>query len=183
MKISRLREVVVAICFVLLLSLVVAKVERNNEQQLAGAFRAADGDSLVLGKQRLRLVGIDAPELSQTCTRAGASWDCGRQARIALAERVSDRTTRCDGSGLDKYHRLLVTCRNAAGDINATMVLSGMAVAFGDYKSQEAEAKAAHHGIWSGTFVMPSEWRRREKSGHIEEPHESSLFQRLFGVE
>jgi endonuclease YncB( thermonuclease family) len=183
MKISRLREVVVAICFVLLLSLVVAKVERNNEQQLVGAFRAADGDSLVLGKQRLRLVGIDAPELSQTCTRAGVSWDCGRQARIALAERVRDRTTRCDGSRQDKYQRLLVTCRNGDGDINAAMVSSGMAVAFGTYESEEAAAKAAQRGIWSGTFVMPSEWRRREKSGRVEEPHESSFFQRLFGVE
>jgi endonuclease YncB( thermonuclease family) len=183
MKFRYLREVVVTVCFVLLLSLVVAKVERNDEQRLAGAFRAADGDSLVLGKERLRLVGIDAPEFSQTCTQAGALWDCGRQARIALAERVKDRTTRCDGSRRDKYHRLLVTCRNGAGDINAAMVLSGMAVAFGDYESQEAEAKAAHHGIWSGTFVMPSEWRRLAKSGHIEELHESSLFQRLFGAE
>lgn len=38
-----------------------------------------DGDSLSVGQHEIRLFGIDAPELKQTCMRAGQSWACGSQ--------------------------------------------------------------------------------------------------------
>ena len=57
--------------------------------RFSGAAIAADGDSLRLGTDRIRLVGIDAPELTQVCWDAsGAEWPCGR-APIALSPTVS----------------------------------------------------------------------------------------------
>ena len=49
-------------------------------------------------------------------------------------------------------------------DVNAWMVRQGWALAFGDgwtYRSEQREAEAARRGIWAGTFLPPSEWRRR----------------------
>jgi endonuclease YncB( thermonuclease family) len=47
------------------------------------------------------------------------------------------------------------------------MVLGGWAVAFErysrDYVDQEAEARHAHRGLWSGTFQMPWEWRAEHR--------------------
>jgi hypothetical protein len=41
-----------------------------------------DGDALKFGKQRMRLYGIDAPELHQTCD--GGTWAAGKLVRDAL---------------------------------------------------------------------------------------------------
>jgi endonuclease YncB( thermonuclease family) len=162
-KISRLREIVTLVCFVLLLSLIVTKLENDNDQRLAGTFRAADGDSLVLGKQRLRLKGIDAPELSQTCMRQGKPWPCGLQAKLALGKLVAEPDVACVGNSRDKYHRLLVTCRRGSLNINRLQVTGGMAVSFGDYEQEEDVAKAARRGVWAGEFLMPSAWRARHR--------------------
>lgn len=158
-----MREIVTLVCFVLLLSLIVAKVERSNDERLAGVFRAVDGDSLVLGKQRLRLKGIDAPELSQTCMKDAKPWPCGLQARLALARLVAAPGIACTGNSRDKYDRLLVTCRDGNTDINRSQVLNGMAVSFGGYEHEEDTAKAAGRGLWAGEFIMPAEWRARHR--------------------
>jgi len=184
MKISRLREIVVALCFVLLLALVAAKIERDASPRLAGTFRAADGDSLALGEARLRLRGIDAPELVQTCTKAAKPWNCGLEAKRALAALVADRQIECAGSQRDKYDRLLVICSSGSLDINREMVVKGLAVSFGDYELEEGEARAARRGLWGSEFVVPSEWRSRLRTeGKREEPHFSSFFRGLFVVE
>ena len=39
----------------------------------------------------------------------------------ALQQLVSDEATQCGGNERDRYDRLLVTCRNKAGNINARM--------------------------------------------------------------
>ena len=39
------------------------------------------------------------------------------------------------------------------------MVSSGWAVAYGNYHSVEASARARKQGAWRGEFVDPQEWR------------------------
>jgi endonuclease YncB( thermonuclease family) len=46
-----------------------------------GIADVRDGDTLVIGKQKIRLQGIDAPELYQTCEENQQSYPCGRQAK------------------------------------------------------------------------------------------------------
>lgn len=176
-KISRFREIVTLVCFVLLLALIVTKVERDNAVRLDGGFRAVDGDSLLSGETRLRLLGIDAPELSQTCMRAGKAWNCGRDARQALAILVSAKAVTCEGGQKDKYGRLLVTCRNGSLDINRQQVLMGMAVSFGAFEAEERQAMAARRGLWASAFMRPSEWRvQHKRDAGREEPHSFSFF-------
>jgi endonuclease YncB( thermonuclease family) len=130
---------------------------------LSGVARVKDGDSLMVGATEVRLYGIDAPELHQTCERAGQGWACGAEAKQQLAALVGDRRVECDQVGTDQYRRALARCRVGDTDINRTLVALGYAVAFRhyslDYASAEDSAKANRRGLWSGTFEMPSEYR------------------------
>ncbi|MFN7308848.1 MAG: thermonuclease family protein, partial [Acetobacteraceae bacterium] len=52
-----------------------AEAKRMDPVLLQGEARAIDGDTLQVGDTRLRLHGIDAPELRQTCEdSAGVAW-------------------------------------------------------------------------------------------------------------
>ena len=44
-------------------------------QDISGSARAMDGDSLDMAGIVVRLHGVDAPELNQTCAREGQSED------------------------------------------------------------------------------------------------------------
>ncbi|MDB5523847.1 MAG: nuclease SNase-like protein [Rhizobium sp.] len=184
MKFSVLHSGVVAVCFLALMLLIAMKVETDAARTFNGRYRVADGDSLSLGHDRLRLLGIDAPELKQTCRRDGEVWRCGEAARQTLASLVEGRAVMCKGDRKDKYQRMLVTCRDGDININRQMVRRGMAFSFGDYQRDEDAAKSAHIGLWSGKVERPSDWRRTHAhSAAMEDegPHLPSFFQRLFG--
>jgi endonuclease YncB( thermonuclease family) len=129
----------------------------------SGLGHAKDGDSLMVGDTEVRLYGIDAPELHQTCQRAGYSWACGEKARAHLSALVDGRPVRCEQIGTDQYERLLGRCTVGSLDLNRAMVSLGYAVAYRhyslDYASAEDTAKAYKRGLWAGTFEMPDEYR------------------------
>jgi endonuclease YncB( thermonuclease family) len=45
------------------------------------------------------------------------------------------------------------------------MVASGMAVAYGGYNREEAEARAQKRGLWGSDFKLPRDWRRERGIG------------------
>ena len=143
-----------------LLALVAARMDRLNMRREQGAVTINDGDSLTLGATRIRLRGIDAPEYTQTCTRDGGYYACGRMARQALVALIGGRPVICEGWQKDRYGRLLGECKAGGVDLNRTLVEAGWAVAYGGFQSEEAAARAARRGIWAGSFVEPQEWRR-----------------------
>ena len=130
---------------------------------LSGAGRTIDGDSLMVGREEVRLFGIDAPEFAQTCTRGGQSWACGSAAADQLAKLIAGKQVTCTSLGSDQHGRTFARCTAGSTDLNRVMVASGYAVAFRrysfDYISAEESAKAARRGIWSGTFELPSDFR------------------------
>lgn len=132
-------------------------------QQLVGLAQAIDGDSLRLNGAELRLEGLDAPEYRQSCTEAsGRQVACGRNAHHALAAMIRRGPVTCDIGKSDRYGRGLARCRQGDTDINATLVKQGHAVAYGAYRSEEAQAKAAGRGLWALQFERPETWRRRQ---------------------
>jgi endonuclease YncB( thermonuclease family) len=146
--------------FFILASLIIAKIDLGHEVELQGPFYAIDGDTLAAGVERLRLVGIDAPEADQTCGGNGASqWRCGDAAREALSVFASDPATQCGGDARDRYGRILVQCQRVTLDINAELVRQGMSVASGRYSAEEKAAREARRGIWAGPFETPKAWR------------------------
>ncbi|MGD9803627.1 MAG: thermonuclease family protein [Hyphomicrobiaceae bacterium] len=131
---------------------------------LIGEAHAIDGDTLLVGGVRVRLEGIDAPEIDQLCTDArGQQWRCGAEAHRVLAGLVLHQSVHCEERGLDKYHRLLGQCRVGTRDINAELVRRGLAWAFVRYSSTyvatEAEAKRGRIGIWSGSATPAWDYR------------------------
>ena len=133
---------------------------------LTGIATVADGDTIEIYGTRIRLEGIDAVELEQTCQDAnGKSWPCGRSALRALRAHVQGHDLRCDPKGLDQFKRVLGVCFMPDGsDLNAWIVRDGWALAYGHaqvYRPEQDAAQAAKRGIWAGTFTPPREWRQQ----------------------
>lgn len=123
--------------------------------------RVVDGDTLILSGTRVRLAGIDAPELAQTCgTATGASWACGQAARQQLIA-LTKSDLGCRGRGYDRYGRLVAHCEVLTGqDIAAQMVEAGLALSLEGYGAEQEQARSAKRGIWQGDFEAPSTFRR-----------------------
>ncbi len=173
---SRLLEYGVAAAFLIAVSVLAAALARISTDTLAGKAIAVDGDSLLFGETRIRLEGIDAPELSQTCMAGGRSFECGREARNHLRRLIGGHPVSCSGWQTDKYGRMLARCTVSGTDINAAMVRDGWAVAFGDFDAEEAQARAQRRGVWQGEFAAPRDWRRDHPNTPDEaEPHSASI--------
>ena len=124
--------------------------------------RVHDGDTFTLAGQKVRIWGIDAPELKQQC--GGVA--CGTAARDALQQLVRSRTVVCVQVDRDRYKRIVASCRAAGRDLGEAMVRSGNALDYrrysrGRYRDAERAAQARRVGMWSGEFEKPWEYRRR----------------------
>ena len=141
---------------------------------LHGPARVKDGDTIVIAGTTIRLEGIDAPEVAQSCrTSDGGSWPCGREATRALADLIGVADVACTNGGLDKYGRMLGVCSAGGRNLNALMVERGWAWAFVRYSQAysglEAAARAARVGIWQGEAQPPWDFRA-SRSAHPTQP-------------
>ena len=66
------------------------------QPQLFGAARVVNGDTVEIAGQKVRLLGLDAPEGRQMCQRDGRPWRCGDDAAAALRGLTAGQTVRCD---------------------------------------------------------------------------------------
>jgi endonuclease YncB( thermonuclease family) len=145
-----------------LLALTAREVERRLgvPAEVAGFGEAVDGDSLLVAGWKVRLKGIDAPELAQWCVnRAGRDYACGVEAKTWLRQRLNRGAVACRVDGKDRYDRLLAFCRVGTEELNAGLVRAGLAVAYGSFEAEEQEASTARRGLWAGQFEAPSAWR------------------------
>lgn len=142
-----------------LFALLAARLNHAGTQVLDGRVSVNDGNSLALAGERIRLLGIDAPEFDQTCRKAGEDYPCGRRSREALAALIGSRSVSCSAQGRDRYNRLLATCTAGSDELNRRQVEAGWAVAYGGYESEERAAREKAAGIWAGSFERPQRWR------------------------
>jgi len=132
--------------------------------KLSGRAVVVDGDTIEVRGRRIRLHGIDAPELDQKCQGRDGRWlKCGRKARFFLANMLRGRTVTCEGVDTDRYGRMVAICRVGGEDMGRMMVSSGWAVAYRRYSwryvKDEWAARMGKRGLWSGRFVDPETWR------------------------
>lgn len=133
-----------------------------------------DGDTITLldaedHQHKIRLDGIDAPELGQPF---------GRVAKRHLADLVGDRRTVAECHKIDRYGRDV--CRVLAGGVDAGLeqIRAGMAWYFRRYASElprdrrqryadtEETARGERRGLWADAKpVPPWEWRGTHKGG------------------
>ena len=137
------------------------------EPDWSGSVEVVDGDTLRI-PERLRVVGLDAPEAAQVCFLDGRSWPCGEAATTRLRELTQGREVHCAFDGRDRYGRLLGRCSVDGRDLTRRMILDGLAVAeWGTTADDVAElwAMTTRSGMWRGQFVRPVEYRRRVRNG------------------
>jgi endonuclease YncB( thermonuclease family) len=157
---SRPRRRTVTIAVALVAAVLAASLLAPPAAPITGLATIVDGDTLRLDGGRIRLLGIDAPELDQTCGAASGPWACGVAARDGLAALLANGPVTCSPRGRDRYGRILAHCAAADTDLSRAMVRAGLAMADGDYFADQAAARTARAGIWTGPFTAPAEWRR-----------------------
>jgi len=121
--------------------------------RLTGKAVVVDGDTVKLGKETVRIHGIDAPEQRQSCTRAGGgSWACGKAATAFMTKLVKGRQLVCRPVERDRYDRIVAKCFVSGRDLGREMVAAGLAWAFthyaDDYVDAVTSAKSRRLGIW-----------------------------------
>jgi endonuclease YncB( thermonuclease family) len=126
--------------------------------------RVHDGDTVTVDGVRVRLFGIDAPELAQPG---------GQEARRYLASLVQDRAVDVVSKDQDAYGRDVAVLLLLPGrqDVNAAMVKAGHAWVYRQYcrdctalKMSETWARLRGVGLWADPApVAPWVWRHKHR--------------------
>ena len=120
----------------------ISRADRAAEAPVVGAARVIDGDTIDIAGTRIRLEGIDAPEIAQTCGRLLlGTWRCGEAAAAAMRRLTVGQVLSCERRGIDKYKRVLGVL-HCWRDINAEMVREGLAWAFVKYSQSYVREKS-----------------------------------------
>ena len=151
------------------LMLVIFMLGSARAETVEGTVRVVDGDTIEIKDQKIRLWGIDAPELAQRCTEDSAVYPCGLDASHALAKKIGRKRVTCERLDTDRYGRMVARCTVEGDDISRWMVMQGHALAFRkyslDYIADEDRARAAKAGLWAGEFQDPSDFRHQKRGG------------------
>ena len=149
-------------------------VKSEEVKIISGIAKVTDGDTIKINKKRIRLMGIDAPEKKQICKKIWLSisfisfekeYPCGQISTDRLKTKIASKLVICNYKNKDRYQRYIAECFLDKTNINAWMVRTGHAVAYKKYSkkyvAQENIAKKEELGLWSGTFEMPWDFRRK----------------------
>ena len=136
-------------------------------QVVYGEAKVIDGDTIHIGKNKIRLHGIDAPEWNQSCTINNEVWECGKRSTLALKKLIDKQTVVCKIKSIDQYKRYIAVCFSKKINLNKKMVLNGWAIAYSyyskDYIDEEEVARKNKMGIWKGKFLEPYKFRKINK--------------------
>jgi endonuclease YncB( thermonuclease family) len=140
-------------------------------QDLAGQAAVIDGDTLEIHGKRIRLWGIDAPEHDQLCRGDDSlPYRCGAAAAIKLDAFIGHRPVYCAPKDIDRYGRVVASCRADASDLGEWLVGDGFALDWsryskGRYSAAQREAERAGRGMWAGSYVEPWDYRACVRAG------------------
>jgi endonuclease YncB( thermonuclease family) len=139
----------------------------------ASVERVSDGDTVIATsendtKRRIRLLGIDAPEISHS-NRQGQPY--GAEARQYLTRLVMGRPVRLELFGPDAHRRLLAVLWVGDTNVNVEMVRIGLAEVYRggrchvycrELTEAEAAARQQRVGVWAlERYESPAAYRRR----------------------
>ena len=142
----------------------VAYCYAQSDDYLATCVRVIDGDTVDLADEeqrlhRVRIVGMDAPELAQPY---------GGAAKSALAELILHKEVQVLPAGVDKYGRELAQLRYDTSfgqlDVAETMISNGYAFSWGGAHYKAQDYAAAHRlGVWSDLRYQERPWLYRRR--------------------
>ena len=144
--------------------------------EISGVPKIVDGDTIHIKSYKIRLEGIDAPEMRQKCKKEKLKisstigftfykdYYCGKESKKNLEAKVDGSKIKCVSSSRDRFKRYLATCFKEKLNLNQWMVRSGNAVAYRRYSKKyildEDFAKQNKLGLWRGKFLIPEKWRK-----------------------
>ena len=130
----------------------------------ANSLKIIDGDTIILNGEKIRFVGIDTPELKQTCLKDNEEVKCGMRAKMLLVKKIGKNIPMCIGEKKDFYKRTLAECFVNGKSLSKFLVRRGYAFAYRKYSKKfikdENFAKANKLGMWSMTFQYPWDFRK-----------------------
>ena len=142
-------------------------------EEIIGIPKIVDGDTVHIDNYKIRLEGIDAPEMKQKCKKPylqimiftfQKDYYCGQISKKKLIQKIENKQVQCIVSGKDRYKRYLAKCLKGKINLNRWMVRNGYAVAYRKYSKlyilDENFAKEEKLGLWRGTFIKPEKWRK-----------------------
>ena len=145
-------------------------------EEIFGFPNIIDGDTIRIENYKIRLEGIDAPEMKQKCKKEkfkisliiGFSfyedYNCGAVSKENLVEKIGSSKIKCVSTSQDRYKRYLATCFTDKINLNKWMVRNGHALAYKRYSKKyvldEEFAKENKLGLWKGKFINPEKWRK-----------------------
>ena len=148
----------------------------SQEKFISGSshnVKVIDGDTITIHGEKVRLHGIDAPEMEQICrTKKNNPYACGVISKELLYSWISKSKNKiyCYYSERDRYKRIIGKCYLGPGSnssLNKRMVEYGYAVAYTRYSKRylkwEEYAKNKELGIWKYQFDRPEDWRKKNK--------------------
>lgn len=132
---------------------------------ISSVSRVVSGDTLTLGNQIVKLYGVAAPDISQTCAdSSGRGYRCGQQSVSWLSGWLADNTIKCHILAKDDRGVLIGVCMLGPYDIGAALINSGWAVAdirqTQIYLPYQNQALSNRRGLWQGEFYMPWDWQK-----------------------
>ena len=145
-------------------------------QEIIGIPKIVDGDTVNINNYKIRLEGIDAPEMKQKCKKEKLKissiigftfyedYYCGKLSKENLEAKVKGSNIKCISFTKDRYKRYLAKCFKGEINLNRWMVRNGHAVAYRRYSKEyipdEDFAKENKLGLWQGKFLKPEKWRK-----------------------
>ncbi|MCF2871929.1 thermonuclease family protein [Octadecabacter sp. G9-8] len=136
---------------------------------VAGVVRVIDGDTFDVGDARVRIHGIDAPEVDQTCTSdQRGEWACGAFVRDEVRRRYQGTTATCQQMDVDRYGRIIGKCFVNGQDVGEAIVNDGLAEAYRrysmDYDLAEKAAQVTGAGLWASEMQAPAAFRAQQRT-------------------
>ena len=160
----------------LILIIISFLAQKLNCAEIYGLPKIIDGDTVHINNKKIRLEGIDAPEIKQQCKKPflkisvivgfqfNKDYSCGVLAKKNLIDKIGNSKIKCITSSKDRYKRFIATCYKDKINLNKWMVRRGNAIAYKryskDYVRDEEYAKENKLGIWKGSFEIPEKWRK-----------------------
>ena len=144
--------------------------EAPGGQKTVRITHVTDGDTIRVGEERIRLIGIDTPETR----KPGVPVECGGKKATAFMTKLAFRkrdgrrvghyvrlTTDPTQDRVDRYGRLLayVTRRSDGADLGRAMIRAGWAMVYvyasepfrrvDAYTASESQAQSGNRGVWA----------------------------------
>nr|WP_114291969.1 thermonuclease family protein [Pseudosulfitobacter sp. DSM 107133] len=138
--------------------------------EFSGPVRVIDADTIDVGTTRVRLHGIDAPEMDQEClTAQGVAYECGRWATDQVRDLFQNRLARCVAVDIDRYNRTVARCVVGDVDMGQEIVSLGLAFAYTRYSDayvlDEKGAAVNNRGLHAMRVQSPAQFRALRTKG------------------